>query len=334
MPPLHTFLLSLKLSLAKITQSTIRIAKKKDPYKIIKMPSYNQEIIDLALKSDLIFADVDGVFIKPWHISVHIANDPYFSNKEYQRLMNSGKTHQEILDEYYKMATKTSYFPVSSELIEHLSYISQFKPVLGLTARSPHFALETISHLRGVQMKFSPQDMWTYPLLQNGIISMGEDPYNPEHKIGTKGDAILTFLQYLQAKHEITPKQIFFIDDSRKNLEDVSASLKQHDIQLHAVHYTEAHEGLRNSIFYSQLKEIAALQRSYFITSGILLSNKEAMEIIKQSDTNKNNENTRSQDNNTGTTTYTNNDEDLALNHNPNYRSTKSAPTINTYILV
>jgi hypothetical protein len=95
------------------------------------------------------------------------------------------------------------------------------------------------------------KDTFTIPasnptLYLQGILFVGD--YNK------KGEVFLPFLSIIKQK----PKRIVFIDDKRKNVEELEQALLPHDIEYVGIHYTAIEHV---TPLYS--KEIAAFQYKF-----------------------------------------------------------------------
>jgi|GEM_PF-4841786 len=266
--------------------SSIRILKKDSIIgRIIKMPSYDSSIITLVRSFDITLVDLDGVVLDPTHICLKMYNDQEYNDRRYQKLLNAGYTHQEIYTQYYELAKKTDYTPVSAKLIERLSHMSQHKMVLGFSARAPHFAHETTQHLHQVGMRFSNiTQLRNYQIFKNGVIFMGAEPSKPTTEI-SKGEAILKLFTHLRS-NGINIGSVLFIDDLLKNLESVNNSLKEQEpkIEFLGVHYTDAYDTLHRNFSQEELEEIANIQHSSLNLNGFLPSNEEVSEFIAKDD--------------------------------------------------
>jgi len=245
--------------------------------KIVTIPSYDQGIVAQAQKFNLTLVDLDGVVLNPAHTYLRMANNENYNSLQYTYLLNAGNSHEEIMTYYYEMSAATRYTPMSTQLIEFLSNIAQQNMVLGFTARSPHFAPESIEHINSVGMQFSniPQ-LQNYSRLKSGVVFMGASPSASETS-PSKGDAILDLIAYFRM-NRISLDSVFVIDDSRKNLECVEASLSAQEphITFLGVHYTEADENLRRTFTEEEARNIANRQYFTFKSQRVLLSDEEA----------------------------------------------------------
>ena len=73
-----------------------------------------------------------------------------------------------------------------------------------------------------------PQYRGNYPLLYNGILCANQE---------SKGKVLETFIY----NNNLSPDQIFFIDDSLQNLKEVQKACKRMNIPCHLFHFNRFH---------------------------------------------------------------------------------------------
>jgi hypothetical protein len=238
---------------------------------IIKMPLYHSNILRYILEASessrqiLVLLDLDDVVLTT--IQYACGSIWYPSHRETNKHI---KAPHHILEDFYYCASRTEYKPVSSQLIADFSNLPESITVLGFTARSEKFASETIEHTKHVGMKFSTTlQHEDYPSLKDGIIFVGATPTATP---GDKGEALLAFL----SKKILTNVQsVFFIDDNLKHVEEVYHALQ--DINLLAVHYTEAKARLDCDFTQEALDIIGPIQFEFLKLSGCMPSNEDAI---------------------------------------------------------
>ena len=180
------------------------------------------------VKNSLIILDIDEIIIGcgPGLLS---GSDRFFTDLRLEIMkkypyMNSKKVSRYILplfDENY------NHCPITLVDNQWLRVFSEIKKkgfiVIGLTARSldeiqktqqqmKHFGIQFHAHLPNTILHVCSQNDIK---IQNNIVFVGEDQ--------SKGDAMLTLLK---AGHLKNITSIFFIDDLKKNIQSVAASLK------------------------------------------------------------------------------------------------------------
>lgn len=141
--------------------------------------------------------------------------------------------------------------------------------IMGLTHRQPCAAKSTFKQIQSLEFSFSmtapSKDTFIVAasaptLYKQGILFVGD--YNQE------GDVLLSFFSTISS----TPKKIVFIDDRRKNVEELEKYLASLPIDYVGVHYT----AIEHSNTYS--KEIADLQHHFL---NHILSNEAARLLIE-----------------------------------------------------
>lgn len=121
---------------------------------------------------------------------------------------------------------------------------------MGLTHRQPLITQATIGQVASLGFDFiktaPSQDSFVIPaahptLYLQGILFVGD--YNK------KGEIFLPFLSMIQR----TPKKIVFIDDKRKNVEELEQALSKYGIEYVGVHYTAIEHA--ESVYSRELAE-------------------------------------------------------------------------------
>lgn len=141
---------------------------------------------------------------------------------------------------------------------------------MGLTHRQPSVADSTISQVASLGFDFinTAPSQKTFSiaaksptLYLNGILFVGD--YNK------KGDVFLPFLQLVKKD----PKKVVFIDDKRKNVEELEQALSSKGVEYIGVHYT-AIENVKP--VYS--REIAEFQYQFL---DKIMSNEAALMLMQ-----------------------------------------------------
>lgn len=232
--------------------------------KIVTYPMYTDAMIQMASQHSLIALDLDDVILTPdhnyacgsiWYGRYHAANKHLLSAHE-------------MISAVFKCFNSTGYIPVSSQLNDDFSALSQSKLVMGLTSRAASFAPETQRHLAAVNMTFS-FGLAQRDIIMGGVIYAGVDAITA--RPNNKGEVLSDLLkQGALGAHD----SILFIDDSLKNLQDVYAALPN-DIEFTGIHFTEVAAKLACEYEYHELDIIGNYQFNRLNEYGYIPSNNE-----------------------------------------------------------
>lgn len=159
---------------------------------------------------------------------------------ELEKRLQSGMTKEEAIQDAYPDWIKTQKVCAVKPL-EHnfvpllISLQNRGITVMGLTHRQPSVALSTLRQVESLGFEFTKTapsyDTFTVPaasptLYLQGILFVSD--YNK------KGDVLLPFLSIINK----TPKKIVFIDDKKKNVEELEQTLTGRGIDYVGIYYT------------------------------------------------------------------------------------------------
>lgn len=191
---------------------------------------------------------------------------------ELGKRMSAGLTREDAIADFYPHWIKTQEVSNVKPLEDHfvsglLTLQSKGITIMGLTHRQPPIAHSTVRQVKSLGFDFFKTAPFkkcfslpakTPTLYIRGILFVGD--YN------RKIDVFETFLFMIKK----TPSKVVFIDDKRKNVEELEAITK-HGIVYTGVHYT--------AIDYAHPiydPEIAYIQSVFFECLGQILTNEEA----------------------------------------------------------
>jgi hypothetical protein len=194
---------------------------------------------------------------------------------EMQQRMQKGMSRDEAIRDFYPNWIKTQPICAVKALEENfvpslVALQNQGITVMGLTHRQPVVAKFTVNQVASLGFDFiktAPStDSFVIPsenptIYLQGILFVGD--YNK------KGDVFLPFLSIIQKN----PKKIVFIDDKRKNVEELEQALSKYDIEYIGIYYT-AIEHVKP--VYS--RELAEFQYQFL---DKIMSNEEALLLMK-----------------------------------------------------
>ena len=201
----------------------------------------------------------------------------HWFHDEVQKRLAEGMSREEAIRDVYPYWVETQQVcpvqPLETDFIPSLIALqNRGVTVMGLTHRQPSVAQATIRQVASLDFDFTKtapfQSCLVVPsstptLYSQGILFVGD--YNK------KSDVFLPFLSMINK----TPKKIVFIDDKRKNVEEVEQALSGYEINYVGVYYTAIEHA---KPVYS--RELAEYQYKYLNT---ILSN-EAASILMQSE--------------------------------------------------
>lgn len=194
-----------------------------------------EEIIPLIDSDTWLLVDLDNCMFQGAQALGH-ANWFY---DEMQRKMQDGMTKEEAIIATYPGWIKTQKAcrvkPVEEDFVPTLLVLqSKGTVIMGLTHRQPSVADSTMRQVESLGFDFSKtapaSESFVVPsktptLYLNGILFVGD--------FNKKNDIFTPFLSMINKK----PKKIVFIDDKRKNVEDLEI-LTSDGIDYTGVHYT------------------------------------------------------------------------------------------------
>lgn len=195
---------------------------------------------------------------------------------ELQERMQKGMSREEAIRDAYPIWIKTQKLckvkPLEANFVPALTRLqAKGVVIMGLTHRQPSVADSTIQQVNSLGFNFlrtaPSKETFSVPaptptLYSQGILFVGD--YNK------KNDVFEPFLSLLGK----TPKKIVFIDDKRKNIEELER-LTNYGIEYIGIHYT--------AIEYAKpvyVREIAEFQLDYLMQNGKWLSNEEAKKML------------------------------------------------------
>lgn len=230
---------------------------------LLTKASYDSSILELAKKHDLVLLDIDDVVITPLQ---YFCGSIWY--KRYHTLQKDKLLPTEIVSTFYKCLNATAYTPVANQLINEFSALSEKQIVLGFTARDFTLVPSTQYQIEKIGMKFSQLNS-SYPLMHKGIIYSG---VNPNTAIpNNKGKILLDFIEN-QVDGEIN--SILFIDDTRRNLEEVQQALGG-KIGFSGIHYTEVNTKLFCDYKQDELDALGEYQFNSFSKYRVIPSDNE-----------------------------------------------------------
>ena len=241
------------------------------PKTIITQHGYNPYISPLVESADITLIDIDDV----------ILTTPQFacSTQWYGRFRAANKdilSSSELASQVNKCFSSTNFTAVSSEFNDYFSNYAQNHLVIGLTARKATNAAETSAQLLQVQMRFSQNIMDNY-YLKNGIIYVDFDMNTVSPN--DKGKVLAHLLEQGAFGEDI--HSINFIDDSKKNLDNVKNALGD-EYDFIGIHYIEVQSKLTKAFSEVELEIIGEYQLRYFNSYGIFPSNEHALTLFHQ----------------------------------------------------
>lgn len=203
------------------------------------------KIIETAHIADAIqFIDEDTWFLVDLDNTMFEAKQAlghanWFYDEIQQRLQN-GMSREEAIRDAYPGWIKTQQVcpvkPLEKDFVPSLiSLQNRGVIVMGLTHRQPSVAQSTVCQVASLGFDFITTAPWkdsfvvpaTSPTLYlQGILFVSD--YNK------KGDVFLPFLSMIKQ----SPKKVVFIDDKRKNIEELEQALSKYGIEYIGIYYT------------------------------------------------------------------------------------------------
>jgi hypothetical protein len=192
-----------------------------------------------------------------------------------QQRMQKGMSKEEAIKDAYpewiKVQAVCSVHPLEDNFISVLhSLQNQDIVLMGVTHRQPSVATATVRQVNSLDFDFTKtapsEDTFTIPastptLYIQGILFVGD--YNK------KGDIFLPFLNIIHQK----PKKVVFIDDKRKNVEELEQALTSQGIDYIGIHYTAI-----DTVKPVYTREIAEFQYQFL---DKIMSNEAAVLLIQ-----------------------------------------------------
>ncbi|OJU79879.1 MAG: hypothetical protein BGO10_03230 [Chlamydia sp. 32-24] len=229
-----------------------------------------EEILPLIDEDTWFLVDLDNCMFQGAQALGH-AN--WFYDQLQQR-MEKGMTRDEAIADAYPDWIKTQKVCKVKPLEESfvpvlLSLQSKKTTIMGLTHRQPSVADSTARQVNSLGFDFSitapSQDSFVVPaktptLYSQGILFVGD--YNK------KIDIFAAFLSIIKK----SPKKIVFIDDKRKNVEELE-SLTKYGIEYIGIHYTAIEDS--SPVYFP---EVAEFQYKFL---DQILSNEAALLLMK-----------------------------------------------------
>lgn len=203
------------------------------------------KIIETAHVADAIqFIDKDTWFLVDLDNTMFEAKQAlghanWFYDEMQQRLQN-GMSREEAIRDAYPGWIKTQQVcpvkPLEENFVPNLIALqSRGITVMGLTHRQPSVAQFTVSQVASLGFNFTTtapsKDSFVVPaasptLYLQGILFVSD--YNK------KGDVFMPFLSMIGK----SPKKVVFIDDKRKNVEELEQTLTKYGIEYVGIYYT------------------------------------------------------------------------------------------------
>jgi len=154
--------------------------------------------------------------------------------------LKNGLSKEEVIVHFYPRWVKTQQTcpvkPLKEEFIVFLKDLQKQEiVVMGFTHRQPLVAEATLRQVASLDFDYAltapSQEIFSLEtrnptLYKNGILFVGD--------FNKKGEIFLPFLNYIHKQ----PKKVVFIDDKRKNVEEVESVLEQLGIEYIGIHYT------------------------------------------------------------------------------------------------
>ncbi len=185
--------------------------------------------------TDRLFVDLDNCLFEANRFYGHA--DWFYGLVE--KRMNDGLSKTEAVRDVYPLwieAQKTCEVrPVEPEFVALIQALQEKGVrVMGFTHRQPSVVDSTVRQVRSLGLEFDAPSSWAGrtvqingpALCESGILFVGD--YNK------KGDVLAAFLDLSEPK----PERIVFMDDKRKNVEELEPLAAELKIDYLGVHYT------------------------------------------------------------------------------------------------
>lgn len=244
-----------------------------------------QEIIESTTIEDVLpLIDEDTWFVLDLDNTVFQAKQALghvnWLQHEVQVQMAAGKSQEEAFHTLYPLWKKTQMIteviPVEGKFVEGIKQLQEKDiVVIGLTHRQPFIIPETIRQLDSLGISF----LSTAPSNETINIATGKLPAMYKQGIlfvndfNSKGEVFRSLLAHLNQK----PKKIVFIDDKKKNVEEMAKAALIENIEYIDVHYTAVDQGPQ---VYD--RELAKCQLKFL---NKIMSNEEALLLLSSQQT-------------------------------------------------
>jgi hypothetical protein len=238
--------------------------------RIIETP-HIADVVPLIDDDTWVLVDLDNTLFEAKQAMGH-ANWVY---DQLEQRLNQGATREEAFLAFHptwiKLQEKCPVKPLEEDFVPLLK---QFQKkgivVLGLTHRPPAVAKATLNQVTSLDFDFKEtaptKDSFCVPSSHptqyvDGILFVGD--------FNKKGDVFLPFLSII----EKFPKKIVFIDDKKKNVEELEKAFSGRGVEFIGIYYTAIQYAPQ---IYS--REIADFQHRFLDT---VLSNEEAILLMQ-----------------------------------------------------
>jgi uncharacterized protein (DUF952 family)/FMN phosphatase YigB (HAD superfamily) len=229
-------------------------------------------VLPLIDEETWVLVDLDNTIFQAKQALGHVN----WLQHEVQKQIDSGKSREEAFYSLYPLWKKTQMMteviPVEANLIESIKQLQDRNiVVMGLTHRQLFIVPETLRQLDSIGVCFQQtapsKKTFNISAKQLALYTQGilfVDDFN------TKGDVFRSLLQHLNQK----PKKVVFIDDKKKNVEELAKAALLEEIEYIGVHYTAVEQGTQ---IYSP--ELAEYQLKFF---NNIMSNEHALQLLSQ----------------------------------------------------
>lgn len=232
-----------------------------------------EEVLPLVDEDTWFIVDLDNTVFQAKQALGHVN----WLQVEVKKRVEEGMTQQEAFYSVYPLWKRTQQvtevIPVEESFLKAIhDFQDRGITVMALTNRQLFIIPETLHLLSSLDLDLlltapTKETMTLQAPNQPALYTQGVlfvDDFNK------KGPVLRLFLETIQQK----PKKIVFIDDKKKNVEDVGHMAAEADIPFIGVAYIAVEEGEQ---IYSE--ELAALQLRYF---DKILSNEEVLNLMSQ----------------------------------------------------
>jgi hypothetical protein len=247
----------------------------------IALPFFSQaEIIETPHIADVLaYIDEDSWFLVDLDNTLYEAKQAFghvhHLYDELQQRMHKGMTREEALVDAYPHWAKVQYAcpvkPLEEDFVPSLLALQKRGVVvMGLTHRHPTVALPTISQVASLDVDFAitapSKDAFNIPAQHpayyvQGILFCSD--------FNLKSDIFFTFIDAIKK----SPKKVVFIDDRKKNVEEVVENLSKFGIECTGIYYTAI-----DHVEPVYSREVADVQAKFV---GQILSNEAASLLLE-----------------------------------------------------
>lgn len=199
--------------------------------------SHIEDVAPLIDAETWFLVDLDNTFFEAAQALGHA----HWFYEQVQNRCAQGMSREEAFEDFYPLWVKTQQAcPVKPLEESFVSCVLELQKkgvvVMGLTHRQPSVASATFQQVTSLGVDFSKtapsselqlhMEAKHPTLYQNGILFV--------HDLNKKGTVFLDFLGKMAQR----PKKVVFIDDKRKNVEELEEVLALENISYVGVHYT------------------------------------------------------------------------------------------------